>query len=97
MVFEGLTERLKKTFKKLSGKGKISQNDLDNAMHEIRAALLEADVSLKVTREVTRSVSKEALGAKVLDSVTPDQQIVKIVNDELIKVMGSIAAQLNKA
>ncbi len=97
MVFEGLTERLKKTFKKLSGKGKISQNDLDNAMHEIRAALLEADVSLKVTREVTRSVSKEALGAKVLDSVTPDQQIVKIVNDELIKVMGSKAAQLNKA
>lgn len=97
MAFEGLTERLKETFKKISGKGRINQTDLDNAMREIRAALLEADVSLKVTREITRRVSEKAIGADVLESITPDQQIVKIVNDELTDVMGAEAASLNKS
>ncbi|BDR58177.1 signal recognition particle protein [Xylocopilactobacillus apicola] len=97
MAFEGLTERLKATFKKISGKGRINQSDLDNAMREIRTALLEADVSLKVTRQITRRVSDEALGAHVLDSITPDQQIIKIVDDELIKVMGDEASELNKS
>lgn len=97
MAFEGLTERLKETFKKISGKGRINQTDLDNAMREIRAALLEADVSLKVTREITKRVNEAALGSDVLESITPDQQIVKIVNDELTSIMGAEKSELNKS
>ena len=89
MAFEGLTEKINNTFKKLRGKGRLKEADVKDAMREIRMALLEADVSYKVCKDFTKSVTERCIGVDVLESLTPAQMIVKIVNEELIKLMGS--------
>ena len=89
MAFEGLTEKISATFKKLRGKGRLKESDVKEAMREIRMALLEADVSYKVVKDFTKSATERCVGADVLESLTPAQMIVKIVNEELTKLMGS--------
>ena len=89
MAFEGLTEKLSNAFKKLRGKGRLKESDVKEAMREIRMALLEADVSYKVCKDFTKSVTERCVGSDVLESLTPAQMIVKIVNEELTKLMGS--------
>src|SRR5699024_8253276 len=97
VAFEGLTERLQNAIGKLRRKGKISESDVKEVMREIRLALLEADVNFKVVKDFVKTVRSRAIGAEVLESLTPAQQIVKIVNEELVKVMGEEAAPLNKS
>lgn len=94
MAFEGLTEKISATFKKLRGKGRIKEADVKEAMREIRMALLEADVSYKVVKDFTKSVTERCIGADVLESLTPAQMIVKIVNEELTRLMGSDAKHI---
>ena len=91
MAFEGLTEKISAAFKKLRGKGRLKESDVKEAMREIRMALLEADVSYKVVKDFIKSVTERCVGADVLESLTPAQMIVKIVNEELTKLMGSEA------
>ncbi len=91
MAFEGLTEKITATFRKLRGKGRLKESDVKEAMREIRMALLEADVSYKVVKDFVKSVTERCVGADVLESLTPAQMIVKIVNEELTKLMGSDA------
>ena len=97
MAFESLSEKLQNTFKKLRGKGKVSEKDLKAAMREVKLALLEADVNFKVVKDFVRDVSERAGGAEVMESLTPAQQVIKIVNEELIKLMGGEAEKLNIA
>lgn len=97
MAFEGLTERLQNAIGKLRRKGKIGESDVKEVMREIRLALLEADVNFKVVKDFVKTVRSRVIGAEVLESLTPAQQIVKIVNEELVKVMGEEAAPLNKS
>ncbi|MGM9668734.1 MAG: signal recognition particle protein [Faecousia sp.] len=89
MAFEGLTEKISATFKKLRGKGRLKEADVKEAMREIRMALLEADVSYKVCKDFTKAVTERCVGADVLESLTPAQMIIKIVNEELTRLMGS--------
>ena len=89
MAFEGLTEKINSTFKKLRGKGRLKEADVKEAMREIRMALLEADVSYKVVKDFIKSVTERCVGTEVLESLTPAQMIIKIVNEELCKLMGS--------
>ena len=91
MAFEGLTDKLQAAFKKLSGKGKLSEADVREAMREVRMALLEADVNFKVVKAFTERVKQRALGQDVLKSLTPGQMVVKIVHDELVATLGSDA------
>ena len=88
MAFEGLTAKLNAAFKKLRGKGRLSESDIKEAMREIRLALLEADVSYKVVKDFVKSVSERCSGQDVMESLTPAQTIVKIVNEELVALMG---------
>ena len=88
MAFESLSERLNGVFKKLRGKGKLSEADIKAAMREVRMALLEADVNYKVAKDFCAQVSGRAMGQEVMESLTPAQQVVKIVNEELTKLMG---------
>ncbi len=88
MAFENLADKLQQTFKKLRGKGKISEADLKAAMREVKLALLEADVNFRVVKDFINSVSEKALGSNVLESLTPAQQVIKIVNEELTALMG---------
>ena len=97
MAFEGLSEKLNATFKHLRGKGRLSEEDIKLAMREVRLALLEADVSYKVVKDFVKTVSERAVGAEVLDSLTPAQQVVKIVNEELVQLMGGTNAKLTFA
>ncbi|KRN81137.1 signal recognition particle protein [Ligilactobacillus acidipiscis] len=97
MAFEGLTERLQNAIGKLRRKGKISESDVKEVMREIRLALLEADVNFGVVKDFVKTVRGRAVGAEILESLTPAQQIVKIVNEELVKVMGEQAVPLNKS
>ena len=94
MAFEGLTEKLSAAFKKLRGKGRLSEADVKEAMKEIRMALLEADVNFKVVKQFVATVTERAIGADVLESLTPAQMIVKIVNEELTALMGGESAKL---
>jgi signal recognition particle subunit SRP54 len=94
MIFEGLAERLQNTFKKLKGKGKLSEPDVDEAMREVRMALLEADVNFKVVKDFVKRVRERAVGQEVLGSLTPGQQVIKIVNDELTELMGGTQAKI---
>ena len=89
MAFEGLTEKISATFKKLRGKGRLKESDVKEAMREIRLALLEADVSYKVVKDFVKATTERCVGTDVLESLTPAQMIVKIVNEEMIKLMGS--------
>lgn len=95
MAFESLADRLGSVFKKLRGKGKISEADLKEAMKEVKRALLEADVNFKVVKDFINGVSEKALGQNVLESLTPGQQVIKIVNDELCALMGKETAKLD--
>ena len=89
MAFEGLTEKLSTAFKKLRGKGRLKESDVKEAMREIRMALLEADVSYKVVKDFTKSVTERCVGTDVLEALSPAQMIIKIVNEELVKLMGA--------
>lgn len=95
MAFESLSEKLQNTFKKLRGKGKVSEKDLKASMREVKLALLEADVNFKVVKDFVKDVSERASGAEVMESLTPAQQVIKIVNEELISLMGGQAEKLN--
>ncbi|OJG37760.1 signal recognition particle protein [Enterococcus dispar] len=97
MAFENLTERLQQAMSKLRKKGKITEADVTEMMREIRLALLEADVNLKVVKEFVKNVRERAIGTEVLDSLSPAQQIVKIVDEELTKTLGSETATLIKS
>jgi len=94
MAFEGLTEKISAAFKKLRGKGRLSESDVKEAMREIRLALLEADVSYKVVKRFIAQVTEKAVGADVLEALSPAQMIVKIVNQELTDLMGGSSAKL---
>ena len=97
MAFEGLTEKLNATFKRLRGKGRLTEGDVREAMREVRLALLEADVSYKVVKDFVAAVTERAVGTDVLDSLTPAQQVVKIVNEELTGLMGGANAKIAMA
>lgn len=97
MAFEGLSEKLTSAFKRLRAKGKLSEKDVKDAMREVRLALLEADVNYKVAKEFTDKVSQRAIGEEVMQSLTPAQMVIKIVNEELIDLMGTTQIRLNTA
>ena len=97
MAFEGLTEKLSAAFKKLRSKGRLTEADVKDAMREIRLALLEADVSYKVVKDFVKKVTERAIGSDVLESLTPAQMIVKIVNEELVALMGSENSKISIA
>ena len=94
MAFEGLSDKLSAAFKRLRSKGKLSEADVKEAMREVRLALLEADVNYKVAKEFTARVTERAVGAQVMESLTPAQMVIKIVNEELTTLMGGQAARL---
>ncbi|MBQ7352959.1 MAG: signal recognition particle protein [Clostridia bacterium] len=94
MAFQSLTEKLKNAFKRFRNKGKLSANDVKEGMREIKLALLEADVSFKVVKDFIKNVTERAIGSEVLESLLPAQQVVKIVNEELINLMGKSQAKL---
>lgn len=94
-MFENLTERLTRTFKNISGQGRLTEDNMQNALREVRLSLLEADVALPVVKDFIEHVKQKALGQEVLTSLKPDQAFVKIVNDELIHVMGDARSELN--
>ncbi len=94
-MFENLTERLSQAFSKITSRGVLNEKDIDTAMREIRVALLEADVSLPVVKEFIAKVKAEALGEKVVKSVQPGQMVIKIVHDELVKLLGDTSTELN--
>ena len=95
MAFEGLTGKLAATFKRLRGKGRLTESDVKEAMREVRMALLEADVNYKVAKDFIASVSQRAVGADVLESLTPAQQLIKIVNEEMTALMGSTNSRIH--
>ena len=94
MAFESLSEKLNAAFKKLRGKGRLKEADIKEAMREVRMALLEADVNYKVVRDFVKTVSERAVGKDVLESLTPAQMVIKIVNEELCALMGGTNAKL---
>ncbi len=94
MVFEGLTGRLQETFNKLRGKGRVSEEDVNNAMREVRLALLESDVNFRVVKDFISRVKERAVGQEVLKSLTPGQQVIKVVNEELTTLMGGTQSKL---
>ena len=95
MAFEGLSGKLNQVFKKLKSHGKLTESDVKAAMREVRMALLEADVSYKVVKDFVQKVSERAVGEEVLNSLTPAQQVIKIVNEELCSLMGNENARIN--
>lgn len=95
MAFEGLSDKLQEAFKKLRGKGKLTEKDIKEAMREVKLALLEADVNFKVVKQFISRVSEKCVGNEVLESLTPAQQVIKIVNDELTELMGGSESKLN--
>ncbi len=97
MAFEGLSDRLEAAFKRLKSKGALTESDVKDAMREVRLALLEADVNYKVAKDFTKTVTERAIGAKVMESLTPSQMVIKIVNEELTNLMGGTKSRLNVA
>ncbi len=96
-MFEGLTGRLQEAFRKLRGKGKLTEADIDAALREVRLALLEADVNYRVVKKFIDDVKIRAIGQEVMQSLTPAQQVIKIVNEEMISLMGSTSSKINMA
>ncbi|MCR5040835.1 MAG: signal recognition particle protein [Clostridia bacterium] len=94
MAFEGLSDKLDLAFKKLKSKGSLTESDVKEAMREVRLALLEADVSYKVAKDFTQTVTQRAIGEKVMESLTPSQMVIKIVNEELTALMGGTDSRL---
>jgi len=97
MAFEGLTSRLQETFNKIRGKGKVTESDVNQMMREVRLALLEADVNYKVVKDFVSRVKERAVGQEVLKSLTPGQQVIKVVNEELTEVLGGTQSKLTIA
>ena len=97
MAFEGLADKLSNAFKKLKNKGKLSENDVKEAMREVRLALLEADVNYKVAKDFTNKVTERAVGQDVMESLTPAQMVIKIVDEELTSLMGGDSARIEFA
>lgn len=97
LAFEGLSERLEAAFKRLKSKGSLNEADVRAAMRDVRMALLEADVSYKVAKDFTAKVTERAIGADVMESLTPAQMVIKIVNEELIDLMGGTKTRLATA
>ena len=97
MAFDGLSEKLQAVFKQLRGKGRLTEKDVQAAMREVKLALLEADVSFKIVKEFVATVTEKAIGNDVLESLTPGQQVIKIVNEELINLMGGTNSRLTMA
>ncbi|MGN0172389.1 MAG: signal recognition particle protein [Acutalibacteraceae bacterium] len=97
MAFEGLSDKLAAAFKRLRSKGKLSESDVKDAMREVRLALLEADVNYKVAKDFTAAVTERAIGQQVMESLTPAQMVIKIVNEELVSLMGGQASRLETA
>lgn len=95
MAFEGLTSKLQEALRKLKSKGKLTEKDIKTAMREVKLALLEADVNYKIVREFINNVSEKCVGKNVMESLTPAQQVIKIVNDELTKLMGGSECKIN--
>lgn len=94
MAFEGLAGKLQDTLKKLRGAGKLNEKDIKDAMREVRMALLEADVNFKVAKDFVNKVTEKAVGEEILESLTPGQQVIKVVNDELTQLMGSTQSKI---
>ena len=88
MAFESLSEKLSRVFRKLSGKGKLSEEDVKSALKEVKIALLEADVNFKVVKQFIASIQERAVGEEVMNGLNPAQQVIKIVNEEMIRLMG---------
>lgn len=97
MAFSGLTEKLSNSFKKLRSKGKLTEADVKEAMREVRLALLEADVNYRVAKDFTTRVTERAVGSDVMESLTPAQMVIKIVNEELTELMGGSQSKLASA
>jgi signal recognition particle subunit SRP54 len=97
MAFEGLTSKLSEVFKKLTSRGKLSEQDVKAAMREVKMALLEADVNFLVVKKFIKTVSERAVGSEILESLTPGQQVIKVVNEELTSLMGSTVSKLTVA
>lgn len=95
MIFEGLSEKLQNSFQKLRSKGKITEADVKEAMREVKLALLEADVNFKVVKDFVKKVQERAIGQDVMQSLTPGQHVIKIVNEELTSLMGDVQAKIN--
>jgi len=93
-MFENLSDKLQNALKKLKGKGKLTEKDIDAAMREVRLSLLEADVNFKVVKDFIKNVKERCLGAEVMESLTPGQQVVKIVHEELVRIMGEGESKL---
>ncbi|MBR2724173.1 MAG: signal recognition particle receptor subunit alpha, partial [Ruminococcus sp.] len=94
MAFESLSEKITGVFKRLKNKGKLSESDVKTAMREVRLALLEADVNYKVAKDFTNKITERAVGEKVMESLTPAQMVIKLVNEELVSLMGGDSARL---
>ena len=95
MAFEGLSNRLQEITRKLSGKARISESDLKEVLREVKLALLEADVNYKIVKSFVKTIEEKALGQDVLKSLTPGQQVVKIVRDELTSLLGGSESKIN--
>jgi signal recognition particle subunit SRP54 len=95
VIFESLSDRLQQTFKKLRGHGKLTEDDVDEAMREVRMALLEADVNFKVVKNFVKTVKERAIGQEVLETLTPAQVVIKIVDEELTALMGGTQSRIN--
>ena len=95
MAFEGLSSRLQAITRKLGGKARITENDLKEVMREVKLALLEADVNFKIVKEFVNTVQEKALGQDVLKSLTPGQQVIKIVRDEMTELLGGTLSKIN--
>ena len=94
MAFESLSDKLQNVFKNLRGKGRLSEADVKAALKEVKMALLEADVSFKVVKQFIKSVEERAIGEDVMGSLTPGQMVIKIVNEELVRLMGSETTEI---
>ncbi len=95
MAFEGLSEKLQSITKKLRGKARITESDLKEMLREVKLALLEADVNYKIVKEFISTIQEKALGQDVLKSLTPGQQVIKIVKDELVELLGGEESRIN--
>ncbi|CDX02697.1 Signal recognition particle protein [Desulfitobacterium hafniense] len=94
-MFQGLSEKLQETFKRLKSKGKLTEADVNEAMREVRMALLEADVNFKVVKDFVAKVKERSIGQEVLESLSPGQQVIKIVNEEMVALMGGVSSKIN--
>lgn len=95
MAFEGLSEKLQNITKKLKGKARVTESDLKEILREVKLALLEADVNYKIVKDFISTIQEKALGQDVLKSLTPGQQVVKIVKDELVELLGGEESKIN--